>query len=192
MKRLWRRFTEHRRLWAYRILVLVVTALIAHLGSLWLFPRFVMYKVLAELPPLATGDGEFAYFPPMTDHSQRRIVMPSPDLLYALCAYDLGQGAVHVTADPKLPTYWSIALYAANTDNFLAINDREAAGRPIDLVVVPSAGAVPEGGLPAGARIVVSPSARGLLLMRVLAADYAARAAGYEAARRTLSCRSLG
>lgn len=192
MRRLWRRITEHQRLWFYRVLTLAVTALIAHLGSLWLFPRLVMHKVMAEVPALATGGGELAYFPPMTDHGQRRIVMPSPDLLYALCAYDLDRGAVRVTADPKLPTYWSIALYAANTDNFLAINDREAAGRPVDLLVVPTAGAVPVGGLPAGARIVVSPSARGLLLMRVLAADYAARAAGYEAARRTLSCRSLG
>jgi len=125
----------------------------------------------------------------MTDAAQRRIVMPSPDLLYAVCRFDLSQAPLRIRADPKLPGYWSVALYGANSDNFFVVNDRQLAGRPLDLVVT-SAGPVPAV-LPPGARRVVAPSARGLVLMRVLVADYAAEQATVEPARRTLRCDAL-
>ena len=41
-----------------------------------------------------------------------------------------------IRADPKTRSYWSIALYAANSDNFFVVNDRQAGGRPVDLVLV--------------------------------------------------------
>ena len=105
--------------------------------------------------------------PPMTDHTQRRVVMPSPDLLYAICSYDLATRPLRLRADPKLPTYWSIALYAANSDNFFVLNDRQAGGQPVDLLLVGPGGATPPD-LAKGTRVVATPSARGLVLMRVL------------------------
>jgi len=87
-----------------------------------------------------------------------------------------------------LPNYWSIALYSANSDNFFVRNDRQAAGKPVDLWLVPSSGAPAQDRVPAGAEVVVSPSKTGFLLMRVLASDYQADQMMLEAARRTLRC----
>ena len=110
------------------------------------------------------------------------------DLLYSVCVFDLSEGAVRVRAAPQLPNYWSIALYSANSDNFFVRNDRQAAGKPVDLWLVPSSGAPAQDRVPAGAEVVVSPSKTGFLLMRVLASDYQADQMMLEAARRTLRC----
>ena len=180
--------------WAWRIGAIVAIAAVVHMAAVWAVPRLIMHRVLNTSPAelgarTAEQAAQTVYFPPMTDASQRRIVLPSPDLLYAVCRFDLSHAPLRVRADPKLPGYWSVALYASNSDNFLVVNDRELAGRPLDLVVVgPGATAA---SAPPGTRVVVAPSTRGLVLMRVLVADYAAEQATLEPARRTLRCDAL-
>jgi uncharacterized membrane protein len=157
-----------------------------HLAAVWALPRAIMWRVLQGVQ---AESREGVALPPMTDHEQRRIVMPSPDLLYATCAFDLRQRPLRVRADPKTPNYWSIALYAANSDNFFVLNDRDAAGRPVDLVLTSTDTPTPS--LPAGARRVDAPGMRGLLLMRVLVGDYAREKAVVETARRSLRCEPM-
>jgi uncharacterized membrane protein len=173
------RFLVHLGVW-------LALAAATHLLAVWALPRVVMQRVLSSAP-VTSPQG--VYFPPLTDHDQRRIVMPSPDLLYATCTFDLRERPLRIRADPKTPNYWSIALYASNSDNFFVLSDRDAAGHPVDLVLS-TAGAAPTQ-LPAGARPVIAPSARGLLLMRVLVGDYAAERDVAEPARRTLRCEPL-
>ena len=91
-------------------------------------------------------------------------------------------------AAPQLKNYWSIALYAANSDNFFVRNDRQAQGRPVDLWLVAAGGDPQHKPPPASAEVVVSPSSTGFLLMRVLTSDYQAEKAVVEPARRTLQC----
>jgi hypothetical protein len=38
-------------------------------------------------------------------------------------------------ANPRLTGYWSLALYASNTDNFFVLNDHDAGMRPVKLLV---------------------------------------------------------
>jgi len=171
-----------------RLLALLVVALATHLVAVWALPRLIMGRVLSSTMP---GDSPGAVLlPPPTDHRQRRIVMPSPDLLYAACRFDLSRQPLRIRAEPRTPHYWSIALYAANSDNFFVINDRDAAGQPVDLIVSRTGSTPP--GLPAGARVIPAPGEQGLVLMRVLVNDYARERDTVEAARRTLRCEPLG
>lgn len=176
--------------WYLRLEVLVGLALVTHMLVVWAIPYGIMAALSAAAPAEGRGPG-LVYFPPMTDHTQRRVVLPSPDLLYATCAFDVRQQALRIQADPKLAGYWSIALYAANSDNFFVLNDRQAAGAPVDIVLVAPGAAIPPA-LPDGARVVTATSGRGLLLMRVLVGNYAAEREAVEAARRTLRCTALG
>lgn len=169
--------------------MLAGVALLTHLLVLWALPYGILAALLAAAPAESRGPGA-VYFPPMTDHTQRRVVLPSPDLLYATCAFDVRRQPLRIQADPRLPGYWSIALYAANSDNFFVLNDRQAAGAPVDLVLV-APGAPAPAALPAGARVVTAGSGRGLLLMRVLVGDDAAERQAAEAGRRTLRCTPL-
>ena len=178
------------RSWPTRWLALLALAAAVHLAAVWALPRAIMWRLASGGSSNMPSEGG-VLLPPMTDHTQRRVVMPSPDLLYAICSYDLATRPLRLRADPKLPTYWSIALYAANSDNFFVLNDRQAAGAPVDLVLIGPDMAKP-GALPAGARLVKAPGGRGLLLMRVLVGDYAAEREAVEAARRSLRCTPLG
>ena len=183
------------RRWLWLAAAALVLAVAVHALVVWVVPRVIMHRVLAQL---STQPGGGPVLPPMTDHLQRRVVMPSPDLLYALCPFDLSQGGLQVRADPAgagARGYWSIALYADTSDNVLVLNDRQAAGQPVNLLLLGPGAAEPAAA--PGARVVRLPRARGLLLMRVLVADEAREravaleardGAVAEAARRTLRC----
>jgi uncharacterized membrane protein len=171
-----------------RLLPWLLVAATVHLLAVWALPRVIMWRLSAMATPQERAS---VFLPPMTDHTQRRVVMPSPDLLYATCSIDVSQRPMRIRADPKTPNYWSIALYAANSDNHFVLNDRQAGGAPVDLVVVGPKAYAQAPVLPPGTRVVNAPSAQGLLLMRVLVADYAAEREVVEAARRTLRCEPL-
>ncbi len=183
-----KRMTDSQRLWFYRGLTLITTAVLVHLAMIWAAPRLIM-RVLMYGPVAQTMNMQNqAAFPPPVTASSRTVVMPSPDMLYSVCVFDVSARPLRIQANPALASYWSIALYAANSDNFFVINDRNAANKPVDLWLVSEGGNAQAGGVPAGSRVVVAPSRTGFLLMRVLTGDYAAEKAVVEPARRTLSC----
>lgn len=171
-------------------IALSIVLVLSHLAVVWATPRVIM-AMLARNAPAETRTPGSVHLPPMTDHTQRRVVLPSPDLLYATCAFDLSKGPWRIRADPKAPHYWSIALYAANSDNFFVVNDRQAAGAPVDLILTGPGRAGADAQPAARQMRVHAPSDRGLLLMRLLVGDYASEAPVLEAARRTLRCEPL-
>ncbi len=176
----------------------LTVAVLAHLLTVWALPRLIMREAMTRIgeetalqaraqgaPSAATG----VYLPPPTDHTQRRIVMPSPDLLYATCALDLRGGPQRITAQVAHPRYWSVALYGANSDNFFVVNDRKTAepGR-LDLWVVAPGADRATLAVPAGSKVVEAPSAKSLLLMRLLVTDDPADLASAQLARESLRC----
>ncbi len=136
----------------------------SHLLAVWLLPSLVMGAAMHRLGEV-TGGKNRAMLAPPTDADSRRIVMPSPDMRYAVCVYDLAAGALEIRAAPHWPRYWSVALYDARTDNYLSRNDRQLAGRPLHLLLVPSATAAAPG---FDGEVVVSPTRRGVVLLRLL------------------------
>lgn len=170
-----------------RAAALLLLAVAVHLLAVWAAPRLIMHRVLSQLPQ----DGQ-PVLPPMTDHLQRRVVMPSPDLLYALCPFDLSRRALRVQADPATaPGYWSLALYSSVSDNVHVLNDRAAAGRPVEMLLLGPDAPAAASATP-GVQVVRMPTARGLLLMRVLVSDPARDGPAAEAARRSLRCVQAG
>ena len=180
--------SAQQRLWFYRGLSLLVTAVLAHLLAVWAVPRLIMGVVMRGSDARAMDMHNQAAFPPRVNAKSRSIVLPSPDLLYSVCVFDVSQGPVRITAHPQLPSYWSIALYAANSDNFFVINDHSAGNKPVDLWLVSQQGSAAPQAVPAGSQVIVTPSKTGLLLMRVLTGNYDAEKAVVEPARRTLAC----
>lgn len=181
-------FSEHQRLWFYRVLTLLVTAVLVHLLAVWAAPRVIMYVLMHGPTAQKMNMHNQAAFPEAVTAKSRTVVMPSPDMLYSVCAFGLKAGPVRVRAAPVLAHYWSVALYAANSDNFFVRNDRQTQGRSVDLWLVAPGGDPQQKQPPAGTEVVVSPSSTGFLLMRVLTTDYQAEKAVVEPARRTLQC----
>ena len=180
--------TDRQRLWFYRGLTLLATAIIVHVAAVWAAPRLIMQVLMNGSKARDTMGINQPYFPQPVTASSRDIVLPSPDLLYSVCVFDVSQGPVRVTANPQLKSYWSIALYAANSDNFFVVNDRKAADKPVDLWLVSEGANQQDKKVPDGSTVVVTPSKQGFLLMRVLTGNYDAERATVEPARRTLTC----
>jgi uncharacterized membrane protein len=185
------------RPWQRWLALGLAVAVLMHLLTVWALPRLIMREAMARIaqetaaqaraqgaPQAATG----AYLPPSTDHTQRRIVMPSPDLLYATCALDLSKGPMHITAEVAHPRYWSVALYGANSDNFFVVNDRSAAAQRLDLWVVPPGADRTTMKAEDGSTVVEAPSRKVLLLMRLLLTDDPTDLAIAKATRSTLRC----
>ena len=183
--------------WQRWLAVGLTVAVLTHLLTVWALPRLIMREAMARItdetatqaraqgaPQAATG----VYLPPPTDHTQRRIVMPSPDLLYATCTLDLSKGPMRVTAEVAHPRYWSVALYGANSDNFFVVNERSAAAQRLDLWVVPPGADRSAMNAERGSTVVDAPSRKVLLLMRLLLTDDPADLALAKASRSTMRC----
>lgn len=174
-----------RRSWGRWLLLALVVAGVAHVLTLWLLPRVVM-RVATNTMAEREGFNR-AVFPPRADETARTIVRPSPDLLYAGCAFDVASGPVRIKAVVPKDTYWSLSMFAANTDNFFVVNDRNAAAGTVDLVLAAPGSNV---ALPQGAVLVEAPSTRGIVLTRTLIVR-ADRLGELDEARRRFTCAPL-
>jgi uncharacterized membrane protein len=142
------------------LLGIALGAAAVHLAAVVLLPRAIMSRVFAGMAAQAPPN-QFVH-PPLASEESRAVVRPSPDLAYSSAVYDVSAQPVRVIVFSS-PPYTSLSGFAANTDNFFALNDQTAGGDPIDVVLVgPS---TPRAGL-AGRRVIEAPSDRGVLLVR--------------------------
>jgi uncharacterized membrane protein len=176
------------RLWKSSLLGFVAIATIAHfafhLGSPYLIMSRAMHGIAKRAggfnAPLSTN---------LPNAASRDIVKPSPDLLYTACAFDISEGPVLAGGTPS-QAYWSMALYASNTDNFFVINDRQAQGGPTFVVI---STARMRDRIPAehqSLKVVEPPSDKGIVLFRYLVLDQQDLAKA-KVAQKTAVCRRL-
>lgn len=144
----------------------LLLAIATHFAIVLAMPNVLMNVAYDRVSAHRTHINEMLH-PPRVSEASRTIVRPSPDLEYSTCAYDLSRGPVvmRVTAWPQ---YWSLSLYAANTDNYFVLDDREARGGA-EITLVRAGHAHPK----EAARAVESPSDRGIALVRRLAPSQA-------------------
>jgi uncharacterized membrane protein len=147
--------------WGKYVWAALAAAVITHLTVVHASPRFMMGAAIDRLSKTA-GVNTWRVSDRVTPAS-RQIVRPSPDFAYSACVYDLSRGPVVISTAPWEP-YWSLSLYADNTDNFFVIDDREAR-YGAEITLVRAGRAHPEG----AAMVVESPSQRGIALIRRLA-----------------------
>lgn len=148
----------------------LIVAVIAHFAFIIATPRALMHVAIERI-----GGGHFNAWrlSPRVTPESRAIVRPSPDFAYSACAYDLSNGPVEMRVTPW-NAYWSLSLYADNSDNYFVIDDREARDGA-DITLIRRGGEHPRDAV----RVVESPSQRGIALIRRLAPapdDYAAAA----------------
>ena len=158
------------------VIAALLIAVATHFAIVHAMPRVLMDAAFARVSDKGAHVNTWRHSPRITEAS-RTIVLPSPDLHYAVCPYDLSHGPVRIHVD-TWPAYWSLSLYAANSDNFFVLDDREAHdGAEITLI---RAGHAPPDH---AGRIVESPSQRGIALVRRLAPSAAEFDAATEASR---------
>lgn len=144
----------------------IVLAVLFHLVTVMVYPTFIMRVVMNRMETMYGGANRLLHAPPTTAES-RRVVRPSPDLLYSACVYDVSKGPIKITA--SIPdTYWSISFYETNTDNFFVKNDRQVQSKEAAFILKGRGKPDPVSG---GAEVIEAPTDKGLFLLRMLIND---------------------
>jgi uncharacterized membrane protein len=156
--------------WLGPLALLAACAAGAHALTLQLAPDFIMARAMDALA--ARGVALHSFTAPLRiTPATQSVVRSSPDLYYALCRYDLGNSANRLELTMAAwPDYQSLSFFAADTDNFATLR---GTGEAVAVRLLPP-GSAPEPGA------IVSPTAKGVVLIRRLApeaADFAAAAA---------------
>ncbi len=102
------------------------------------------------------------------------VVMSNADMRSSIGFYDVSEKPLKIrVVVPESGNYWSISLYAWNTDNFFVRNDRNAGAKEFDLILV-KAGSKYQA--QTGEEVVESATTRGVILMRYIVANRADQA----------------
>ncbi len=169
--------------WIGWAIATLAAAVVVHIVTLQMLPRWIEARVLARL-----GQPNTMHFGRRPDESFRAVVRPSPDLFYAACPFDLSRGPLRLTAHVPHTTYWSIAGFDAATNNFFVRDDQQVSGDVIELVVLRPRMAPPPSA--PDQTVVYAPTDEGLFLIRLLINDERA-VARLDAVRRQASCETM-
>ena len=163
-----------------RLALVLGVAVATHAVGLLAIPDAVFTSVVGK-PFGGAGMNELGHRPlPVPG---MRAWGPSPDLIYSKCVFDLSEGPVRFRSE--IPEdYWSMSVYAANSDLVAVLNDRELEDRKVDAVF-----ALPGQPIPPGVRVIRMPGARGAALIRALVAS-PEKLPAIESLRRAGSCAS--
>ncbi len=144
----------------------LVIAMLVHLGSLYAIPHLVMARALTKL-----GTANTMHIGHRPDASSRAVVRPSPDILYAACPFDLSNGPLRVTAQIPHGTYWSISAFDSATNNFFVHNDSQITGNSLEVLLMRRGQAWPPLGNALERVLLISPTTKGLVLLRTVIDD---------------------
>jgi len=152
---------------AFWIALTLMEAAILHLAAIWFSPRVVSWISARRLLKFAGRLNILGYRG--LPIAGRRALTTNPDMVTAFGVYDVSQEPVRIAcAIPHWDNYWSISLYAWNTENFCVINDRTARSGQFDLVIVSGKSRYQSS---EGEEVVFSPTQKGVVLVRMLVRD---------------------
>jgi uncharacterized membrane protein len=155
------------RRWLGPILMMLAVAAATHAAALHYAPSLIMSRAMAALAERGVALHRFTQPARITPQTQQ-VVRSSPDLYYSLCRYDLGDPATQVALTMAAwPDYQSLSFFDARTNNFATLR---GTGKAVSVTLLPP-GSSPQQGA------IVSPTARGVILIRRLApsaSDFAA------------------
>jgi len=158
--------------WLMWIIGGVLLGGIVHLATVLAMPRTASEDAYSRLVPLAPVN-KIVLLPEPTP---KAAVMPfmDPAFATAVCRYDLTSGSIKLNV-PLSGAYTSVTFYTRDSVAYYAINDRAAGRRAIelDLMTAQQHEQLPEEeDVTAADRLIIdSPSSRGLIVLRALAAE---------------------
>ncbi len=130
------------------IILTIILAVIVHVAVVLALPSFIMNKAIQKIEGSyintmkemgldtqnATALNKVIHSPPI-DVNSRRVVAPSPDLVYSIIIYDVSEKPLLI--DVTIPdTYWSISFFSSKTDNYHVKNDRQLESNQARFILV--------------------------------------------------------
>ena len=125
--------------WIGPVLTFIVIGAISFFLVLDAIPGRIMSRAMDRLLSFG-GAANTAIHPPPVDETSRRVVRPSPDILYSICVYDLDAGPLRIeTPWPSDGSYASVSFFDDATNNYAVLSDRDAEGDSSSIILYPVA-----------------------------------------------------
>ena len=154
------------RRWMLPVLVSAIVAFGVYQATLLATPYVLMNAAMEKIGAASNGRANTFGFGEPSTADRQLIVRPSPDLAYASCVFDIGDGPVLVDVAPVPDHYWSVSIFDARTDVAAVRSDRDTGGKPARLALLKSGQKAPSGYEP-----VMLQHDRGIALIRILMAS---------------------
>jgi len=158
--------------WLFAIVGGVLLGGVVHLVSVLVLPRVATLDAYSRLAPITKLNAVTAL--PAAEPGNAPMPFMDPAFASAACRYDLSTGPIKLTV-PVSQAYTSVSFYTRNDVAYYAINDRSAGRRVIelDLMTPEQKAELPEDEeITAADRLIIeSPTLRGLIVMKALAAE---------------------
>ena len=151
------------------ILIFVGAVIVGHVLTLKVVPGVIMKKAMQSMQAKGLPMHKFVLGGRVTPQTQT-VVRPAPDLVYSICLFDfsLTNRPLEIRAG-FWADYGSVSFFDARTNNFATVRvgaDGQNADAKIYLITKDIDKPT---GSQGGAQIIISPSERGLILIRRLA-----------------------
>ena len=148
-----------------KLFVLALIGFSLHLIIIYLTPSLMMKFIGRNWEQQNMINNSFARDLPNPDFTE--VIRPSADILYGGCVYDVTYFPLVI--ETKVPdSYWSISFFSDNTDNFSTINENSHNFGKLKMYLF-GPNSIPT--KVSDGFIVVSPSNKGLMLMRQFIGD---------------------
>ncbi len=148
------------------IIATVILAAIFHFAAILAAPHSIMLMLAYKNRKAGRQVNTIYHAPPVSEQS-RRVVRPSPDLIYSAISYDVSKNSLRISV-PIPDTYWSLSIFTPDTENFYVINDKQVQSNNIELILTGTAKKQPS---IENAILIESPSNRGVAILRTLIQD---------------------
>ena len=143
-----------------KLSLLAIIGFLLHLIIIYYTPTLMMKYVGRNWEEQNMINNSFARDLPTSDFTE--VIRPSADILYGGCVYDVTYFPLVI--ETEVPeTYWSISFFSENTDNFSTVNENSHNFGKLKMYLF-GPGSTPT--KVTDGFIVVSPSNKGLMLMR--------------------------
>ncbi len=148
----------------------IVLSVIFHFVWLWYFPYYSttetvrnIFELKSEWKVNSLGYSDLRYA------GKDVVVRDNPDTKTSFAVYDVSSKPLRVhCVIPVTDNYWSVSLFAWNTDNFYVVNDRTSKAREFDFVIV-KPGSKYRGS--DNEQVVVTPTLKGVMIVRMIVTD---------------------
>ena len=155
--------------WAFIVATTVTLAIVFHVVTVIAIPYGIMAIAQKQMQDKYNGKINTLYHLPPSNSDSKLAPFPNPDSLYSLCAYDVSDKPLHITANiPE--SYWSLSLYQQNMDNYFVLNDKQIQSGYAEIILTGKNKTISEQG---NTKIVITPTNKGFLFIRYLIEDSA-------------------
>lgn len=158
-------------------LIVGLVGIVSHILTVWTAPRVLMRTAWSQITE-EFGVNKVGR-PALPTAATRSGALPSPDILQAVCGFDLSKGPVRVTAKVP-PGAWSMTVYAMNTDTVYSVNESVTGEGSVAFILMQSrqradakTGAADQRRTDKGLRIIQVPDSHGVMIVRTLVRDRA-------------------